>query len=198
MSQNPFVNDYLCRLVAETDSRACSLCYKPTSMVFVSSDNLDFFYICPGHTRDTNFSSPIHSDAYKKLIAERKLLEIKVERANEKAESCKPYSWNRFASKIGWTETPKEDAKDKLKPDEKSYEALLNESNDLKKELAETVSAIEAYKFKKFVLNKDIYLMRINKYVQNKTTARKQQERQQELQDPSFFPLAPTGALGKK
>lgn len=194
MSAPPFPNEYLLRLVADSDSKACTVCYKPTTSVLVASNQGDFFYICPAHLKDGSFSSPIHPESYAKLLTEEKELEKKVVVANETAEANKPYSWNKIMTSMGWksTKTTEEASKDaETKTKEKTYEALLAELIELKKQLATLKESIANFKFKNYKLNGDIYKMRINNHIQ----ARVKAKRQQEMQDPSFFPSAPTTNL---
>lgn len=103
----PFPNIWHLRTVAETSSKACYICYKPTTRVLItpsnkvrglytnmsrysrdSSVNLpdfqDFFYICPGHLTDPGFASPvINAEAEaakaKKAEMDREIEKVKLE-----------------------------------------------------------------------------------------------------------------------
>lgn len=46
------------RRVAENASKACWICYKPTTSVLITPNNKDFFYICAGHLIDKGFCQP--------------------------------------------------------------------------------------------------------------------------------------------
>lgn len=198
MAQPPFPNEYLSRLVGDSDSKACTVCYKPTTTVLLASNKADFFYICPFHLKDDSFGTPIHPESYTKLLLERQALEKKMEAADRKAELNKPYSWNKIMNTIGWSKDDKKDDKDDNKDDKKdekksidSYKALVAEATVLKNELSTLNETIANFKFKNYKLNKDIYRMRVNGLLQAKAKAR----RQQEMQNPSFFPSAPSNNI---
>lgn len=194
MSTPPFPNEYQLRLVAESNAKACLVCYKPTTSVLLAGNSADFFYVCPGHLKDESFSIPIHPDSYTKLLSEKAELEKKVVEANSKADANKPYSWNKIMTSMGWKSEKKleEDSKsDDAKVKEKTYEALLDEASDLKKQLATLNDNISTFKFKNYRLNADIYKMRINSHIQAKMRAK----RQLEIQSGSIFPSAPTNSL---
>ncbi|MCJ1392230.1 hypothetical protein MMC18_005097 [Xylographa bjoerkii] len=54
------------RTVAESSSKPCYVCYKPTVSVLITPDNKDFFYACRGHLKDRGFCSPVIDEAAKK------------------------------------------------------------------------------------------------------------------------------------
>lgn len=196
----PFPNDYQLRLVANSDSKPCHVCYKPSTSVLLAANNADFFYICPAHLKDETFCSCVHSEAYTKLLNEKRELEKKVVDASEAAEAHKPYSWNRIVTSMGWSDKKEETNKDKKednkeKKDEpqkaKTYEALMTELDVLKRQLSAVKESIASFQFKRFTLHSDIYKMRINSYLQ----ARARTRRQQEIHSDLFFPSAPSSAL---
>lgn len=51
------------RRVAENASKACWICYKPTTSVLITPNNKDFFYICSGHLVDKGFCQPDPDEA---------------------------------------------------------------------------------------------------------------------------------------
>lgn len=194
MSAPPFPNEYQLRLVAESNSKSCLVCYKPTTSVLLAGNSADFFYICPGHLKDESFSTPIHPEAYTKHLGDRSELEKKIVVANEKADASKPYSWNKIMTSMGWKNDKKQEEQpesEESRAKEKTYEALLAEASDLKKQLATLNETIATFKFKNYRLNADIYKMRINSHIQAKVRAK----RQQEIQSGSIFPSAPTNSL---
>lgn len=196
----PFPNDYACRAVAEKDAKACTVCYKPTCTVLLSSNKADFFYICPAHLKDPTFATPVHPEEYTKLVKERGRLETEVKRANEAAEAVRPYSWNKLMTNIGWNENKtaadgEKAAKDTEKDtkDKKStYEDMIAKANALKKEWADANDAVATFKFRNYTLDGAMYKSRLNGVIQAKV----RQKRQQQIQDGSLFPSAPTTSLG--
>lgn len=211
MSSAPFPNTYISRLVASSDSKACSICYKPTTTVLVSSNNADFFYICSSHLKDKAFAEPIHPDDYLTLIKEKSELESQIKSLNKKAELIKPYSWNKVVSNFGWSKPSEEDdkvTKEKddaekdapasegktsavSKVEQKSYEDLLKESKEIGKKVVKINDSIATFKFRNFKLDTNVYRMRINSVLQTQT----RMKRQKEIQNPDFFPLAPSHEL---
>lgn len=181
MAQAPFPNDYQARLVAESSQRACTLCYKPCTSVLLASNSADFFYVCASHLHDVTFATPVHPETYTKLVQEQKVLEKQVEAAEAKAEASKPYSWNKLVSL--WK---KEEDKSVV-----AYESLVAEAKTLREQLTAQTEAIAAFKFVKYTLHKDIYKMRINNHLQAKLRL----QQQKKIQEPSFFPSAPSTPL---
>lgn len=195
-SQAPFPNEYQKRQVSESDAKACSVCFKPASTVLLSANKGDYFYICPSHLKDASFGTPIHPDMYTKLLETRKDTENQMKDALAKAEANRPYSWNKLVNSINWSKPKASDAKGEDPPKEDkdknaTYESLLAQLDKLKKQLADLDQQIAEFSFKNYQLHKDIYKMRVNNYIQ----AQWKIKRQKEMQDPSFFPQAPTGGL---
>lgn len=198
MSEPPFPNEYTLRRVAESDAKACVICYKPTATVLLAANKADFFYICASHLQDASFAQPVHPASYTELVAQRKLLEGKYAAAHAAAEAKRPYLWNKLMSKWGWTEekakATEKEAKDKDAKDAKgdTYEELARAAAALKQELDGVAAAVDAFVFKTHNLNKDMYKMRLNSHLQAQARAR----RQAAMREPLFFPAAPTGAPG--
>lgn len=212
----PFPNAYTSRLVAASDSKACLVCFKPTTTVLVASNKVDFFYICSSHLKDKAFAEPIHPEEYLELIKERDNIEKKVKTLTLQASKIKPYSWNKVMSNFGWDNGTNSDTKSETKNEIKketrteiddkdnnndqtnsekgqqtSYELLIKETEDLERKVALINELIAVYKFKNFKLEISVYRNRINSHLQVQSRAR----RQQEVQTPGFFPLAPSHQL---
>lgn len=199
MAEPPFPNEYSTRLVADSDAKACHVCFKPACTVMLSANKADFFYVCASHLKDASFAVPIHPDSYNELLSEKKKLQAKVASADATAEANRPYSWNKLMGNLGWakdakdksSDSDKDKGKDSKENDKaKTYEELLRAAGALKSELAQLTSDIDAYVFKKFALNKEIYRIRINTHLQAKARAR----RAKEMHEPLFFPTAPSGS----
>lgn len=196
----PFPNDYTCRLVAPADAKACTVCYKPTSTVLLAANKADFFYVCPLHLKDKTFASPVIPQEYLQLLKDKTDLEAKVRKANADAEAVKPYSWNKLMTNIGWSENPTAKASgdndttsDSSKTTkDKTYNDLVEASNELKKQLADITQSIAAYSFKKYTLESAVYKMRLSGLINSKIRAK----RQQDIQSGSIFPAAPSASLG--
>ena len=194
-----FPNHYHARLVAEKDSKACTLCFKPTTTVLISQNKVDFFYVCPLHLKDEHFSTAIRPDEYKGLETKREELDKKIEDSRKRVERLRPYAWNFLSSMLGskkgeGTEVDKDKGTEKDKDKEKeTYETAKQDLRRLEGELNEINSGISNYKFKDYTLNKDIYRMRTQNYAQSKIRAKKQQE----MHKPGFFPSAPQHGVDK-
>ncbi|KAI9671774.1 MAG: hypothetical protein M1831_003302 [Alyxoria varia] len=80
-------NRYHRRLVAESASKPCLVCYKPSSTVLVTPDNADLFYTCPGHLDDKGFAEPVqegNSCSNEKKVSED--LEKEIEQVKKEYE----------------------------------------------------------------------------------------------------------------
>jgi hypothetical protein len=102
MATPAFPNVWHHRKVADTASKPCDICYKPSTSVLVVPDNKviiqqmnaidhvltcgqDFFFVCPSHLKDKAFCSPIIDEAA--LAAKKKKeLEAEVERVKKEFE----------------------------------------------------------------------------------------------------------------
>lgn len=63
-------NSYIQKRVANTDAKACFLCYKPTTSVMVSeAPGVDYFFACDTHLSDPGFA--VVEQACQTAIAER-------------------------------------------------------------------------------------------------------------------------------
>ncbi|KAF8862300.1 DUF1742-domain-containing protein [Acephala macrosclerotiorum] len=171
-----FPNIYTHRKVADTASKACEICYKPSTSVLVTPENKDFFYVCPSHMKDKGFCSPIVDEA---AVAAKKKREMEAEVQRVKQE---------FEEKQK-KKKEKEKAKDKDAKDEKTDNK--NEKTDEKKPEKEkpdgAKSPVVEEEPRVFALQKAFYQLRIDKK-RNAEIAKRNRER---LQNPSFFPQVP-------
>lgn len=189
MSQPPFPNEYLKRLVGASDQKACVVCYKPTQTVLLAANKVDFFYVCAAHLKDSSFASPVHPEKYTQLLENRKEKEKSLVLAREKVELNKPYAWDKIVSSVSWKSKDKDAKDDKDKAGKETYESMVKNHEAAKKELAELNEQIANFDFKTFKLDKDMYKGRVNSYIQTRVKA----ARQKEMQNPSFFPSVPSG-----
>lgn len=178
MSQ-PFKNDYILRKVAEPQLKSCTICYKPTPAVLVTADNLDFFYVCLNHLNDEYFATPILPDDYndlKKQVSETtellKLLELDISKA-------KPSLFNNIPG------FKSDDSKDlALK-----YDNLIKEKEIHQKKLESLEEQIKNFKFKNYVLNDDMFKVRLRAYISKKMN----EKRLKEISSENYFPSVPSG-----
>ena len=114
------------RKVADTSSKGCFICYKPTSSVLTTPDNKDYFYICPAHLKDRNFALPTEDEA--KAIEEKK----KKEALDKEIQLVKKEYEEKLQRKK--EKSKKKDAeKDKAeKKEEEQDEAKLEKEKDEK------------------------------------------------------------------
>lgn len=62
---NIIKNNYNLKKVAQKDSRPCTICFRQTDAVLVSTDNKDWFYVCEVHLKDKGFAEEVHEDGWK-------------------------------------------------------------------------------------------------------------------------------------
>lgn len=127
MSSSPFPNVYTHRKVADTASKGCNICYKPTTSVLITLEKQDFFYVCAIHLKDKNFATPIidHAAIEARLKAEaeakkKKELDEEVERV--KKEYAEKQKAKAEKDDKGKDKDQKEQDKDKAQPDSKKEE----------------------------------------------------------------------------
>jgi len=170
-----FPNIYTHRKVAETASKACEICYKPSTSVLVTAENKDFFYVCPAHLKDKGFCSPIIDEA---AVAAKKKREMEAEVQRVKQE------FEEKQKKKKEKEQEKGTQKDKDTKDEKKDEKKPEEK---KPDTASGPPANEEPRV--FALQKAFYQLRIDKK-RNAEIAKRNRER---LQNPNLFPQVPKG-----
>ncbi|RDW60795.1 DUF1742-domain-containing protein [Coleophoma cylindrospora] len=169
----PFPNIYTHRKVADTASKACDICYKPSTSV------LDFFYVCAIHLKDKGFCTPIVDEA---AIAARKKREMdaEIQRVKEEFEEKQRKKKEKDNAKEKEKEK-KDDSKDKDKKDGKD-----TEKQDDEKKKADTPATPDAEP-RVFALQKAFYQQRLEKRRQIEI-AKRNRER---LQSPNLFPQVP-------
>ncbi|KAI6357967.1 hypothetical protein MCOR25_007481 [Pyricularia grisea] len=193
MSSAPFPNIYTHRKVADTSSKGCNICYKPTTSVLITPEKQDFFYVCAIHLKDKNFATPIidHAAIEGRLKAEaeakkKKELDEEVERVKkEYAEKQKAKAEKEGKDK---NKEEKDQEKDKAQPDSKNEETTKPEdkTKDASPGAATVVSAADEEP-RVFALARSFYNQRIDKKRQIEM-AKRNRER---MQNPSFFPSVP-------
>lgn len=147
-------NIYHHRRVAETSTKSCWICYKPTSSVLITPDNKDYFYICPSHLKDRNFALPDADEA--KIIEERK----KKEQMDREVEAVKKEYEERMKKKKEKRKGKKEDEKKKEdkkeeeesdKADEKDRDEKIKALTDKKDEAVKIEDSPRIFRLQKYV-----------------------------------------------
>jgi hypothetical protein len=183
----PFANAYNLRRVADSSSKACAFCFKPTATVLITADGTsDFFYTCDIHLKDSNFAIPIYDEEYLKTQKEKKELDLQMKQLKLKWDEKNRYaSWDRIVSytkSFGKSSDPSKDDKEKPKSD-KSIEDELKDINTKSADFDKILNRQP----KKYQLNQQIYNLRIAKKRQ-KATARQDTTN---IKDLSAFPSVP-------
>jgi len=176
-----FPNIYTHRKVADTASKSCEICYKPSTSVLVTPENKDFFYACPGHLKDRGFCSPIIDEAAV-AAKKKKEMEAEVERLKQEFEEKQKKKQEKEKEK---EKSKGKDKNEKEVEDEKSEE---KKTSDEKKKPNEVTAAPDEEP-RIFALKKSFYQQRIDKK-KNAEIAKRNRER---LQNPGLFPEVPKG-----
>ncbi|KAK9325879.1 VPS4-associated protein 1 [Lipomyces orientalis] len=193
MSAVPFKNVYHLRRVAESSQKPCIICYKPTSVVLVSEDGKnDYFYSCQAHLQDRGFATPVSNPVADAARKRKEELEKEIEKVKK--------DWDEHLK----DKKKAREKREKQRKEEKDSEKTKDENDDKsadrreKQEHKEQMTKLEEKKEdatkraeaeqRIFVLNKDIYSMRLNNYrniQRSKRTA-------ELLSKPGALPSVPT------
>ncbi|KAJ8059971.1 hypothetical protein OCU04_011585 [Sclerotinia nivalis] len=113
-----FPNIWTHRKVADTASKPCEICYKPSASVLITPENKDFFYVCPSHLKDRGFATPIIDEA---AIAAKKKKELddEIERVKQEFEEKQKKKKEKETSKKDDKEKDSKDKNNEGKADEK-------------------------------------------------------------------------------
>ncbi|KAF3906966.1 hypothetical protein ABW21_db0200261 [Orbilia brochopaga] len=177
----PFQNAYVHRKVAESSSKPCMICYKPSTSVLITSCQKDFFYICPAHLADKGFATAQVDEAAE---AERK----KKEEMDQELEKLK----REYEEKMKRKEEKKQDkdkGKGKEKKDEEAEKAKIETENAASTAAKAVEAAAPVASFSQYQLHRDFFNMRQQKY-REKQLAKRNMER---LKNPLSFPAVPKG-----
>lgn len=179
----PFNNHYTCRQVAAKDSKACAICYKPTTTVLITDNQVDFFYVCSSHLSDAQFATAIKPTEYQDLVKKRVELESQIDKTTQERYKHKPFLWN----KVWGLKKPKEDAKEGDADSGDKYAKLTKELEAQQKELEATKLSIASYSFKNYQLDDLMFKVRLNHHTQSQAA----RLRQQKIEQGGFFPEVP-------
>lgn len=183
MSKAPFENTWYHRKVAETATKPCNICFKPTSSVLITPNNKDFFYVCIGHLSDRGFCQPDADEAAG--IAERK----KKEDMDREIEAVKKeYEEKQRLKKEKRKAKDKDKDKETKKAEDEEDKKDEKDKEDKIQELSKTGDAAASELTARiYHLNKSFYQMRLDK-LRNAEIAKRNRER---LQNPANFPSVP-------
>lgn len=174
-------NLYLRRITAESASKACWICYKPTSTVLITEAQDDWFNICPGHLKDAKFATAKDAEDLEKRrreeAIEKEIAAVKKE-YEEKLKKKKKESKKDDGEKK--KETDKKEEEEKL---EKEQEKKLKALEDKKQ--TEKPTTIDGPRI--FELHKQFFNMRL----QRKHNAQAAKRTQERLRNPNAFPSVP-------
>ncbi|KAH8697218.1 VPS4-associated protein 1 [Talaromyces proteolyticus] len=181
------------RRVADTASKACYICYKPSTSVLITPDNKkpkDFFYVCPSHLKDRGFCSPIidaEEDAKKKKDEElaREIEQVKQE--YEEKQKRKKEKKKEKKEKKEEEDEDKESKKSEKEDDRKAEQEKNNKIEELQKKAEHKADDFPRI----FTLHKNFYQMRINR-IRSIDLAKRNAER---MKDPALFPSVPKGDI---
>ncbi|KAH7085082.1 VPS4-associated protein 1 [Paraphoma chrysanthemicola] len=182
-------NTWHLRRVADNASKACWICYKPTTNVLITPNKKDFFYICAGHLVDRTFCQP-DADEAAAVEAKKKKDELDAEIEKVKKEFEEKQRLKREKRK--GKEKEKDKAKEKEAQSKDEEEDKLDEKakDDKIKELSKSKDQSQTDLGPRiFHLNKSFYQMRLDK-LRNAEVAKRNRER---LSNPANFPSPPSG-----
>ncbi|KAJ5191026.1 Protein of unknown function DUF1742 [Penicillium cinerascens] len=185
-------NIYHLRRVADTSSKACLICYKPSTSVLITPDNKDFFYVCPAHLQDRHFCSPIINAEAEAARRKEEEMAKEIEQVKKEYEEKQKRKKERAAK----DDKEKKDDKDKSKEDSKDKKDA--ESKDDEKDRDDKIDSIRKAGESKadasprvFALHKNFYQMRIDR-LRNIEMAKRNQDR---MKNPALFPSVPNRGL---
>ncbi|KAI9806196.1 MAG: hypothetical protein M1825_006311 [Sarcosagium campestre] len=185
-------NKWYLRQVADSSSRACFICYKPTASVLTTPENKDFFYICKGHLTDRAFCSPlVDEEAEKKAAQAAKEKEIEKVKKEYEEKQRKKEERKKQKKKKSDADVDDKGKKDKSskdsssEDDEKSTTTMKGGHQDKPTGIEEKAQP------RIFTLQKSFYQMRLDR-IRNAEITRRNRER---LKSPTAFPSVPRDAL---
>lgn len=202
-SSASIANVYNRRLVAQTSSKPCYICFKPTPVVLITACQRDFFYVCAGHLLDRGFATPLTdlgsqqeagTEPKRKEDLQREIEKVKAEwEEKQKRRKAKNKKRKKEVQKDKDGKKIKDDDDDIDDTDELAEEKAKNEQ--LKK-LESHVKADEAKDAtdegpRTLVLHKNVFQMRMQR-IQTAQKAKRDNER---LKSGTYFPTVPSKGL---
>ncbi|GMG32856.1 unnamed protein product [Ambrosiozyma monospora] len=212
MSTAPFKNLYKKRKVQATQSKSCSICYKPTDTVLITLNSKDWFYVCDVHLADSNFCDVVYMDdsnndkmkELEKLVNDENSILKKIKHF-ENLKEQKNNQFNKFKSYI-WSNKKadgknSEDGKDEKDKDKSNDSDAASTGKDSDMTIAELNTKIKELNNKDLKTAKD-EIANFNKtfrkyklstvFYKNRLMLdykkQKRVEQQKKLQDGTLFP----------
>ncbi|KAL4964779.1 AAA-ATPase Vps4-associated 1 family protein [Aspergillus stella-maris] len=183
-------NTWHLRRVADTAAKACLICHKPSSNVLITPNNKDFFYVCPVHLKDRHFCSPIIDTEAEEAKRKEEAMAKEIENVTKEYEAKQKRKKEKKKEESKDKDQEKE-SDDKKTDTDKSDEKERDDKIDAIKNQSTTTGTPTDDGPRIFSLHKNFYQMRIDR-MRNMEAAKRNRQR---LQDPSFFPSAPSGGL---
>lgn len=184
------------RLVAESDAKACWICYRPSTTVLITPDKDDWFHVCAGHLKDRKFAIPQDEEDLEEKKRKEELdkeIEAVKKEYEEKIKKKLARRKEKDAEKDGKKESKKEQKKED-EEEEKAKDAKLKELEEKKDEPKKGSDGPRI-----FELHKDFQQMRMQKKReadQKKREAEASRRNMETLKNAGGFPRVPSGFQG--
>ncbi|KAG7848102.1 hypothetical protein KL941_002281 [Ogataea angusta] len=178
---SPFPNIYQLRRVSSDNAKPCTICYKSTQAVLVSSP--DFFYVCESHLKDKQFCTVKYADGEDEKDAEYQSLDKEVRSSDQKAAQIQHKIQQResqLARVRDYLWKPKEDEN---QPDLKQQLSEIIKQCDLAR--AKLEKFIKAYT--RYTLDAVFYKSRLQQH----SKKIRHQQIVQKLNNGTLFPSIP-------
>ncbi|KAH7040182.1 VPS4-associated protein 1 [Microdochium trichocladiopsis] len=179
-----FPNIWHHRKVADTASRGCEICYKPTTSVLATPGKQDFFYTCVTHLKDKSLCSPI-VDQEALAAKKKKEMDEELEKVKKEYEEKQRLKKEREEAK----DKKKDGDKEKDKADDEKSKSSDDKEEKLgdKKAPAGTETPKEEEEPRVFALQKNFHQQRVDR----KRQAERAKKLREQMRDPNFFPSVP-------
>ncbi|PNY30069.1 Uncharacterized protein TCAP_00026, partial [Tolypocladium capitatum] len=190
-----FQNVYTHRKVADTSSKACDICYKPTTSVLITPDKKDFFYVCPVHLQDRYFCTPKIDEEAVKARREKELAEEteKLKKEYEERQRKKKDKESKDKDKDKGKGKGKGKGKDKDKDEDKETDKKQGDDKVERADNKKDDAATQEEEPRVFELKSAFYQQRLQRKRQAEAAKRDRERASQ----PNYFPSVPKDVPGK-
>ncbi|KAJ5133912.1 hypothetical protein N7526_005277 [Penicillium atrosanguineum] len=180
-------NVYHLRRVADTSSKACLICHKPSTSVLITPDNRDFFYVCPAHLQDRHFCSPIINAEAEAARRKEEEMAKEIEKVKKEYEDKQKRKKERAAKDGKEKKDDKDEGKSKEEEKERDSKGDEKDRDDKIDSIRKAGESKADDSQRVFALHKNFYQMRIDR-LRNIEMAKRNQER---MKNPALFPSVP-------